>query len=81
MPGKWGGARRVRPPRSANELGCQANGGARAGRAPPRSANDNIVAKLEKYANNLEEIVAERTQQLEVEKKKTDALLFRMLPK
>ena len=27
------------PPRSANELGCQANGGARAGRAPPRSAN------------------------------------------
>ena len=23
------------PPRSANELGCQANGGARAGRAPP----------------------------------------------
>ena len=34
MPGKWGGACRVRPPRSANELGCQANGGARAGRAP-----------------------------------------------
>ena len=25
----------VPPPRSANELGCQANGGARAGRAPP----------------------------------------------
>ena len=34
MPGKWGGVRRVRPPRSANELGCQANGGAHAGRAP-----------------------------------------------
>ena len=29
-----GGAHRARPPRSANELGCQANGGARAGRAP-----------------------------------------------
>ena len=34
MPGKWGGACRACPPRSANELGCQANGGARAGRAP-----------------------------------------------
>ena len=32
-----GGARI--PPRSANELGCQANGGAHAGHAPPRSAN------------------------------------------
>ena len=40
MPGKWGGAHRARPPRSANELGCQANGGARAGAPPPRSAND-----------------------------------------
>ena len=39
MPGKWGGTHRVRPPRSPNELGCQANGGARAGHAPPRSAN------------------------------------------
>ena len=35
MPGKWGGAHWERPPRSPNELGCQANGGARAGRAPP----------------------------------------------
>ena len=34
MPGKWGGAHRARPPRSANELGCQANGGVHAGRAP-----------------------------------------------
>ena len=40
MPGKWGGAHRACPPRSANELGCQANGGARTGRAPPRSANE-----------------------------------------
>ena len=30
-----GGTHRAHPPRSANELGCQANGGARAGRAPP----------------------------------------------
>ena len=34
MPGKWGGTHRARPPRSANELGCQANGGAHAGHAP-----------------------------------------------
>ena len=27
------------PPRSANELGCQANGGVPTGCAPPRSAN------------------------------------------
>ena len=36
MPGKWGGRAPGAPPLdSANELGCQANGGARAGRAPP----------------------------------------------
>ena len=36
MPGKWGGVRWAHLPRSASEkLGCQANGGARAGRAPP----------------------------------------------
>ena len=36
---------------------------------------------MEKYANNLEEIVEDRTQQLVEEKKKTDNLLHRMLPK
>ena len=35
---------------------------------------------MEKYAFNLEEIVEERTQQLVEEKKKTDRLLYRMLP-
>ena len=36
---------------------------------------------MEKYAYNLEGIVQERTNQLWQEKKKTEALLLRMLPK
>ena len=40
-----------------------------------------MVAKLEKYANNLEDIVEQRTAELVEEKKKTDSLLYRMLPK
>nr|KAG5692323.1 hypothetical protein BaRGS_009533 [Batillaria attramentaria] len=47
-----------------------------------RKANivDTMFKMLEKYSNDLEDIVAERTMQLEEEKKKTDQLLFRMLP-
>ena len=40
-----------------------------------------MVQKLEKYANNLETIVAERTKELVAEKEKTDQLLHKMLPK
>ena len=36
---------------------------------------------MEKYADNLEVLVQERTEQLQDEKKKTDALLERMLPR
>ena len=39
-----------------------------------------MVEKLEKYANNLEEIVEQRTLELMEEKQKTDSLLYRMLP-
>ncbi|XP_071497705.1 speract receptor-like isoform X1 [Diadema antillarum] len=42
---------------------------------------DNMILIMEKYANNLEEIVEDRTQQLIEEKKKTDNLLHQMLPK
>ena len=48
-----------------------------------RKANifDNMLAIMEKYANNLEALVADRTQQLSDEKKMTENLLFRMLPR
>ena len=41
---------------------------------------DTMLQKLEKYANNLEDIIEKRTEELVMEKKKTDALLYRMLP-
>ena len=39
-----------------------------------------MLKKLEKYADNLEMLVGERTAQLEDEKLKSEQLLFRMLP-
>ena len=41
---------------------------------------DNIMERMEKYALNLERTVNERTLQLVEEKKKTDRMLYRMLP-
>lgn len=40
-----------------------------------------MVSILEKHASNLEKQVAERTRMLTEEKKKTDALLYSMLPR
>ena len=40
-----------------------------------------MLAIMEKYANNLEVVVAARTAELLEEKKKTEALLHRMLPR
>lgn len=42
---------------------------------------DQMMEMMEKYANNLEEIVNERTRLLIEEKRKTEDLLHRMLPK
>ena len=39
-----------------------------------------MVQLLEKYASNLEDIVESRTRELVEEKKKTDSLLYQMLP-
>ncbi|XP_035825868.1 atrial natriuretic peptide receptor 1 [Aplysia californica] len=42
---------------------------------------DNMVCMLERYANNLEDIVELRTSALIEERKKSDTLLYRMLPR
>jgi hypothetical protein len=47
----------------------------------PANIMDNLIEILEKYSNNLEEIVADRTQQLYEEKQRVEELLNRMLPK
>ncbi|KAK3098029.1 hypothetical protein FSP39_015477 [Pinctada imbricata] len=42
---------------------------------------DTMIEMLETYANNLEDIVEQRTMELNEEKEKTDRLLYKMLPK
>jgi hypothetical protein len=39
-----------------------------------------MLQKLEKYADNLENLVQQRTAELEEEQLKTEKLLYRMLP-
>uniref|UniRef100_A0A1I7U8C7 Guanylate cyclase n=1 Tax=Caenorhabditis tropicalis TaxID=1561998 RepID=A0A1I7U8C7_9PELO len=46
-----------------------------------RNLMDHVFDMLEKYASTLEEEVTERTKELVEEKKKSDVLLHRMLPK
>ena len=42
---------------------------------------DNIINMMERYSNNLEDMIQERTVEIEEEKKKSEQLLERMLPK
>ncbi|XP_017564963.2 atrial natriuretic peptide receptor 1 [Pygocentrus nattereri] len=42
---------------------------------------DDLLSRLEQYACNLEEVVSERTAQLQEEKKKAEGLLTQMLPR
>uniref|UniRef100_A0A3Q2CF36 Guanylate cyclase n=1 Tax=Cyprinodon variegatus TaxID=28743 RepID=A0A3Q2CF36_CYPVA len=41
---------------------------------------DNLLSRMEQYANNLEELVEERTQAYIEEKRKAEALLYQILP-
>ncbi|XP_070582987.1 retinal guanylyl cyclase 1 [Erythrolamprus reginae] len=41
---------------------------------------DSMLRMLEQYSTNLEDLIRERTEELEVEKQKTDKLLTQMLP-
>ena len=42
---------------------------------------DNLLNRMEQYANNLEKIVEEKTEQMLEEKLKTEEILFSLLPK
>ena len=42
---------------------------------------DALLHRMEQYANNLEGLVAERTKELLQEKKKSEELLYQVLPK
>ena len=46
-----------------------------------RSLVDNMILLLEKYASNLEGLVAQKTRELAEEKEHADRLLYQMLPK
>ncbi|XP_023099582.2 retinal guanylyl cyclase 1 [Felis catus] len=41
---------------------------------------DSMLRMLEQYSSNLEDLIRERTEELELEKQKTDRLLTQMLP-
>lgn len=40
-----------------------------------------LLSRMEEYANNLEDLVEERTQSLIIEKRKSDELLYQILPR
>ncbi|KAI0234180.1 Resact receptor, partial [Lamellibrachia satsuma] len=42
---------------------------------------DQILSMMTKYSDNMEDLVSQRTRQLDLEQKKTDDLLCRMLPR
>ena len=41
---------------------------------------DNMLRMMETYTNDLEDAISARTKELTLEKKKTDLLLYRMMP-
>lgn len=45
------------------------------------SLMDNLMRRMEQYANNLEKMVEEKTVELREEKKKSEELLYQILPR
>ena len=42
---------------------------------------ESLLGRMEQYANNLENLVEERTEDYFMEKMKTEELLYQLLPK
>ena len=42
---------------------------------------DDLLRRMEQYANNLETLVEEKTEQLSMEKRRTEELLYQVLPR
>ena len=42
---------------------------------------DNLLSRMEEYANNLEDLVEERTQAFLEEKRRSEELLYEVLPR
>lgn len=42
---------------------------------------DDLLRRMEQYANNLESLVGEKTEMLSLEKRRTEELLFQVLPR
>ncbi len=49
--------------------------------AAQSTLTENLLVRMEQYANELESIVDQRTAELAEEKKKTEELLYQILPK
>ena len=46
-----------------------------------RSITDRVIKMMEKYTDQLEVLVEEKTAELTLEKQKADELLYKMLPR
>lgn len=42
---------------------------------------DDLLRRMEQYANNLEALVEEKTEQLSLEKRRSEELLYQVLPR
>lgn len=56
------------------------NSSSRCPRGNSTNILDNLLSRMEQYANNLEELVEDRTQAYLEEKRKAEALLYQILP-